>query len=164
MGQTSDQHSAPALSRVGTAFAALALAIFLGNVVLAVFDVAMRWVFRDPQSWVADIAQLSFPVAVACSFPAALESGHMIAIRFLGERIGPRATWALDTLGQLCMALLLSLFTWKMFVRAFSDWATGYKTSAIALPVAPTWLIVAVLLCICALIQFRRTWRTCARR
>jgi hypothetical protein len=62
------------------------------------------------------------------------------------------------------MALLLSLFTWKMFVRAFSDWATGYKTSTLALPTAPTWLIVAALLLACAFIQFRQTWRTCAGR
>lgn len=164
MDETSDRHSITTVTRFGSSFAALALAIFLGNVLLAVFDVAMRWVFREPQSWVADIAQLSFPVAVVCSFPVALESGHMIAIRFLGERIGPRATWALDTVGQLCMALLLSLYTWKMFARAFSDWATGYKTSAIALPVAPTWLVVAVLLFACSLIQFRQTWRTCTRR
>jgi len=159
MSESPDQHSIATVIRFSSALATLALAIFLGNVVLVAFDVVMRGVFRVPQSWVADIGQLSYPVALACCFPVALETGHMITVRALAGRIGPRATLALDLGGQLCMALLLSLFAWQMFARAFTDWTTGFETSVIALPVAPTWLIVAVVLCISALIQFRQTWR-----
>ena len=163
MSGTSAQHPTAIVTRFSSALATLALSIFLGNVALVAFDVVMRGVFRVPQSWVADIGQLSYPVALACCFPVALESGHMITVRALAGRIGLRATLALDFGGQLCMALLLSLFAWQMFARAFSDSTAGFETSVIALPVAPTWLIVAVVFCISALIQFRQTWRNWMR-
>ena len=127
MSESPDQHSIATVIRFSSALATLALAIFLGNVVLVAFDVVMRGVFRVPQSWVADIGQLSYPVALACCFPVALETGHMITVRALAGRIGPRATLALDLGGQLCMALLLSLFAWQMFARAFTDWTTGFE-------------------------------------
>ena len=144
---------------VGSVLAGVALAILLANVLLIAFDVLMRWVFRSPQSWVSDLAQLSYPVAIACCIPAALESGHMIAIRFLGEALGPRIARVLDLIGQTALVAVLGLFAWKMVGRAASDWSTGFKTSTIDLPVAPTWMVVAALLILCTLIQLRLTWR-----
>lgn len=163
MSEASQQHPAAGATRLGTALAALGIAILLGNVALVVFDVVMRSLLRLPQSWVADVGQLSYPIAMACCFPVALETGYMITVRGLGERIGPRAARVLDVAGQLSMALLLSLFAWQMFLRAYADWSNGFSTSVINAPVAPTWLIVALVLALCALIQFRQTWRACAR-
>ena len=91
MSEASSTQGAVARGTIGQALAAAAVLILLANVGLIAFDVVMRWILRTPQSWVADLAQVSYPVAIACCFPAALESGHMIAIRFLGERLGPRA-------------------------------------------------------------------------
>lgn len=142
-------------SRPGATLAGVALAILLGNVVLILVDVLARWLLRSPQSWVADIGQISYPVAIACCFPAALESGHMIAIRFLGEALGPRRARWLDLLGQLALLALLALFTWKMYSRAHSEWTGGFRTANIALRVGPTWFAVATLLALCVLIQAR---------
>lgn len=149
---------------IGSALAGVGLALLLANVLLIAFDVVMRWILRAPQSWVADIAQLSYPVAIACCFPAALESGHMIAIRFLGEKLGARAARVLDLVGQASLLPVLTLFAWKMIERAGADWSAGFKTSTIALPVAPTWIVVAALLVLCTAIQLRLTLRTLARR
>lgn len=148
---------------LGSTFAGLGLAILLANVALIGFDVVMRWIFRAPQSWVSDLAQLSYPIAIACCFPIALESGHMISIRFLGEKLGPRAAHVLDLFGQFSLVPVLGLFAWKMVERAGSDWSAGYKTSTIALPVAPTWAVVAGLLILCTLIQLRVTLRLLAK-
>lgn len=142
---------------LGDSLAVAGLCVLLGNVVLIGFDVVMRWVFRAPQSWVSDLAQLSYPIAIACCFPAALESGHMISIRFLGDKLGPRAAKALDLFGQFSLVPVLGLFAWKMVERTVSDWSAGFKTSTIALPVAPTWAVVSALLILCTLIQLRVT-------
>lgn len=154
--------AAPAWLRPGAALALVALAILLGNVGLIFVDVIARWLLRAPQSWVSDIGQITYPVAIACCFPAALESGHMIAIRFLGEWLGPRRARALDLIGQVALAALLALFTWKMFQRAQSEWAGGFKTANIALRVAPTWYAVASLLLLSTLVQARVVWSTIA--
>lgn len=146
-------------SSVGSLLALVALAILLGNVGLIGVDVLARWLLRAPQSWVADIGQVTYPVAVACCFPAALESGHMISIRFLGEWLGPRRARPLDLIGQVALAALLMLFTWKMLQRAQSDWSAGYKTANIGLRVAPTWFAVALLLLASALVQAQVVWR-----
>lgn len=151
--------AAPATSRIGSNLAAAALGILLVNVLLVAFDVLLRWLFRMPQSWVTDIASLTYPVALACCIPAALESGHMIAIRFLGEAAGPRTTAVLDFVGNVLMTMLLMLIAWKVGERAAADWNAGYKTVNIALPLAPTWAAVTALLGVSALVQFRLTWR-----
>lgn len=152
----------PAWQRPGAALAVVALVILLGNVGLIFFDVIARWLLRSPQSWVSDIGQVTYPVAIACCFPAALESGHMIAIRFLGEWLGPRRARPLDIVGQVALAALLVLFTWKMFQRAQSEWAGGFRTANIALRVAPTWYAVASLLLLSTLVQARMVWRSMA--
>jgi TRAP-type C4-dicarboxylate transport system permease small subunit len=149
----------PPWKQAGAALALVALAIFLGNVGLIFLDVLARWLLRAPQSWVSDIGQITYPVAIACCFPAALESGHMIAIRFLGDWLGPRLAKPLDVMGQIALMVLLALFTWKMFQRAQSDWAGGFKTANIALRTAPTWFVVAGLLALSTLVQVRVLWR-----
>jgi len=154
--------AATAWPRPGAALALVAVAILLGNVGLIFVDVIARWLLRSPQSWVSDIGQITYPVAIACCFPAALESGHMIAIRFLGEWLGPRRARPLDIVGQIALAALLVVFTWKMFQRAQSDWAGGFRTANIALRVAPTWFVVASLLLLSTLVQARVAWRAMA--
>lgn len=149
----------PTSSRIGRGLALAALALMLMNVLLVAFDVVLRWTARMPQSWVADIAAMTYPLALACCIPAALESGHMIAIRFLGEAIGPRTTRFLDFIGSVLLALLLALFAWKVIGRSVDDWSAGYKTTNIGLPLAPTWAGVAALLVVAALVQLRLTWR-----
>jgi TRAP-type C4-dicarboxylate transport system permease small subunit len=152
----------PGLSRFATAFALAALAIFLANVALIGVDVVARWLLRAPQSWVADIGQVTSPIAIACCFPVALESGYMIAIRFLGEWLGARPSRVLDILGHAALAALLALLAWKMLGRAMSDWVGGFRTSNTSLlPVAPTWFIVTALLLVCALVQLRVLWLAC---
>lgn len=146
-------------SRLGHLLAMTAVAILLCNVLLVAFDVALRWLARQPQSWVADIGSMTYPVALACCLPAALESGHMIAIRFLGQAIGPRTTGVLDFVGSVLLSGLLVLIAWKVTERAMDDWHAGYSTANIALPLAPTWAVVAGLLVVAALVQLRLTWR-----
>lgn len=160
MSAAPPQQDAVTRGSLGQGLASVAVLVLLANVALIAFDVVMRWLLRMPQSWVADLAQVSYPVAIACCFPAALESGHMIAIRFLGERLGPRAARVLDLIGQVALAAVLALLAWKMVERAAADWNTGFRTSTIDLPLAPTWALVAALLVLCALIQLRLTWRT----
>ncbi len=152
----------PAWLRPGAALALVALFILLGNVGLIFVDVIARWLLRSPQSWVSDIGQITYPVAIACCFPAALESGHMIAIRFLGEWLGPRRARTLDLIGQVALAALLAVFTFKMFQRAQSDWSGHFTTANIALRVAPTWYVVASLLLLSSLVQVRMVWRAIA--
>lgn len=163
MSENSEPFAPSASSRIGSGLAMTALAILLADVLLVAFDVVLRWGFRMPQSWVSDIASLTYPVALACCIPAALESGHMIAIRFLGEAIGPRTTRALDIVGSVLLTLMLALLSWKVGERAAADFNAGYKTANIALPLGPTWVIVAALLCVSTLVQARLTLRAALR-
>lgn len=160
MNQTTESPAAPRSSPLGRTLAMAAMLILLCNVLLVGFDVLLRWAAGRPQSWVADIASLTYPVALACCIPAALESGHMIAIRFLGEAVGARTTRVLDTLGSAVLAGLLILIAWKVTERTVDDWSAGYRTANIALPLAPTWAVVSALLAVAAVVQVRLTWRS----
>lgn len=146
------------LSRLAIAFAFLATAILFANVVLVAIDVLMRWLLNDPQSWVSDLAEVTYPIAIVSCFPVALEGGSMISIRVFGSVGHPRLGWFLDCLGQGALTALLGLFAWKVFWRAISDWHTGFATLTLKIPTAPTWVLVSLLLAMAALIQLRRTW------
>jgi hypothetical protein len=65
----------------------------------------------------------------------------------------------LDLLGSVLLSLMLAVVAWKTTQRALEDWDAGYKTATVALPLAPTWVVVSVLLAFSALVQFRLTWR-----
>lgn len=154
----------PPLSRLGTYLALIAIVVLAGNVGLVSLDVFMRWLFNQPQSWVSDIAELTYPIAIVCCFPVALESGSMISVRFMGAIAGKSVGWFLDCFGQLLLTLLLGLFAFKLFQRASSDWVAGYETVTLRWPIAPTWFLVAALLVLAALIQAHRTWLIYSRR
>ncbi len=158
MNPSDAQHAPPAMSRIAVGLAVAAMAVLLANVLLVGYDIALRWLLRQPQSWVSDLAAVSYPIALACCIPAALESGHMIAIRFLGEAIGSRTTRVLDLMGSALLSVFLVLIAWKVTERAVADWGAGYRTVNIGLPIAPTWAIVALLLAIAALVQLRLTF------
>jgi TRAP-type C4-dicarboxylate transport system permease small subunit len=162
MNPPTESPAGPASSRLTVFLAMAAILVLLANVLLVGWDVLLRWLLRSPQSWVSDVAAVTYPVALACCFPAALEGGHMIAMRFLGERLGPRAALALDVLGQASLGALLLVFSWKMAERAVADWGAGYTTSNIALPLAPSWAAVAALLVVSTVLQLRVTWRLLA--
>lgn len=159
MTPTTDAPAVLASSRIGRGLAMAAMGLLLMNVLLVGWDVMLRWVARSPQSWVSDIAAMSYPVALACCIPAALESGHMIAIQFLGHAIGPRTTRILDFLGSMLLAGFLALIAWKVAERSIADLGAGYTTANVSLPLAPTWVVVAALLAVAALVQSRLTWR-----
>lgn len=159
--------TSPQPTTVGTLSSTLALLgflILLGNVALVAFDVVVRWLVHAPQSWVSDVAELTYPIAFAAFFPAALEGGYMIVITFLGAVLGQRWAWLLDSLGQITMTLLLALFTWKVFERVLSEWTTGFATVNLAVPIAPSWLIVSALLLVATLVQAHRSLRICLGR
>lgn len=157
MSALNEMEAVPPTSRVARTLAMAAMCLLLVNVLLVAFDVVFRYAGR-PQSWVADIGSMTYPVALACCVPAALESGHMIAIRFLGQALGPRASAVLDLLGSVLLSALMLLLAWKTTERSIADWNAGYATANVSLPLAPTWGIVSALLWVGALVQLRMTW------
>lgn len=158
MSSHNETEAAAPSSWVARTLAMAAMFILMVNVLLVGWDVILRYSGK-PQSWVSDIGSMTYPVALACCIPAALESGHMIAIRFLGQAMGPRLTAVLDFIGSVLLSALMALFAWKTSERAMDDWNAGYATANVSLPLAPTWGVVSVLLVVAALVQFRMTWR-----
>lgn len=146
----------PPISRLSAFLALFAVAIFACNVALVAMDVTMRWLLRDPQSWVSDIQELTYPVALAACFPPALEGGAMIVIRLFDALPDKRLARLFDSVGQLAMAALLFVLAWKVFERAMSDWKAGFATVLLHVPVAPTWFAVAAILAVAAIIQTHR--------
>jgi TRAP-type C4-dicarboxylate transport system permease small subunit len=148
----------PGLSRLATGFAMLAIAILLCNVALVCYDVLIRWLANRPQSWVSDVAELTYPLAIVCCFPPAVETGSMIVIRAFSILPFKRLTWLLDCIGQLALAAILAFFAWKVFWRALADLNAGFATSLMRIPTGPTWLAVAAILALACLLQLRRSW------
>lgn len=158
MENSESEYGEAPFSRVAVGIAGLAVAILLFNVALTCYDVLMRWLLNQPQSWVSDFSELTYPLAIVCCFPVAVESGSMIVIRIMASLRNPIIAKAADAFGQVALAAMLCLFTWKVFWRAVSDWITGYATTLIKLPIGPTWFAVAAILAIATVMQIKRSW------
>ena len=133
--------------------ATFGIALLLVNVMIQMADVLSRWLLSAPQAWVADVYELTLPVAIAACFPLTLDERGMIAIEFLGGFLGPVADRILTGFGAVLLFLLFALMAWQMWGVAGEMVSTGRQTWMLGIPSAPTWYAVAAILAFAAVVQ-----------
>lgn len=133
------------------ALVGLAALLILSIMIMA--DVAMRWLFNAPIAGVEDMSRLVVAIAVAASLPAVLASRQNITIRFLGRALGRRVEVLLELLGALLVLAIMAGMAWYIQIYTNELAETGETTWLMAIPVAPFWQVVSVLLFLCVPIQ-----------
>ena len=133
--------------------AAAGIAVLLVNVGIQMIDILCRWLLNAPQAWVADVYELTLPVAIAACFPLTLSERGMIAIEFLGRALGPGVDRILTGTGASLLLVLFALMAWQTFDAAREMAQIGRTTWMLGLPTAPTWYAVSALIGFGALVQ-----------
>jgi TRAP-type C4-dicarboxylate transport system permease small subunit len=132
----------------------LALAAVAGLLLVAaatVADVTLRHLLGKPIRGYAELAALLTAVVVTGFLPAMIAQRGNLAIRFLGDLLGPRATRLLDAFGALAATAFFALMAWRYVLYSAEMWRGGERLAILRWSVAPWWWAVTVMIALAAL-------------
>ena len=151
------------LARIARVVALVGLAGLLIIAVVTVADILGRWLFNAPVTGTMDLTQVSIVVVISACFPAGVLHRQHIAIRFVGERIGPRTVTWLDFFGALVLLGVLAGIGWQFVVYTGEIIDQNQRTWIIKISYAPWWILGTTLFVVTvplqalvALVQFVR--------
>lgn len=139
--------------RATRVIALIGLAALLILAIITMADVGMRWLFNQPITGVDDLAKLVVAIAIAASIPAVLATRQNITIRFLGKALGRRAELIFEIFGSLIVLAVMAGMAWQIQIYTDELRQSGETTWLLAIPVAPFWQVVSVLLFLSVPIQ-----------
>lgn len=139
--------------RATRVIALIGLAALLVLAIITMADVGMRWLFNQPITGVEDLAKLVVAIAIAASIPAVLASRQNITIRFIGRALGRRAELIFEIFGSIVVFVIMAGMAWQIRIYTDELRKTGETTWLLAIPVAPFWQVVSVLLFLSVPIQ-----------
>jgi TRAP-type transport system small permease protein len=117
----------------------LAAAALVVLMMVTVFDVALRYLFRLPIRGSYDMVEITLLVFVFNGMAAAFLGRRQIVIDVLDKALGPRLAAALvrvaDVLSVLCLALLI----WAMLLPAGQAYQYGDVKMELRIPVYLLW-------------------------
>src|SRR5579871_2399382 len=138
---------------VARRIAVIAIAGMLLLSLLTIVDVGLRYLFSAPIPGLDEATQLIMAVIVSASLPIGIATRNHVTIDFFRRRIGPRYQAALEALGAVLILGMLVVLTVRFAAYAERLALRHDVTTIIALPIAPFWWAVTVMLGICASIQ-----------
>jgi len=126
------------LSTVATGIAALLMLAITG---IVGYGVALRYLMNSPQVWTDELVSYLIVLLVMLAAAEVLRRGEHISIDLLVERLGPRATFAVDVagmLGVIVVSLVLIVSGWDMaeFSATMGIKSVGYLAVPMWLPQA----------------------------
>jgi tripartite ATP-independent transporter DctM subunit len=120
---------------------------------LTIVDVSLRYFFSAPIIGLDEATQLIMAVIVSASLPVGIATRNHVTIDFLKGAIGPRLHAGLDAIGGALMLGMMVVLTLRFGAYADRLMLRHDVTTIVALPVAPFWWVVTVLLGVCAAMQ-----------
>ena len=139
-------------SRLALALAVVGCSCLLLLAIGTFADVVLRYVFARPIRGFVDVSALAGAVALSACMPHVVASRGNIAVDFLGQALGARATRWLNGFGALMTAAFFSLMAWQYARFALELKGTGETMAVLRWPVWPWWAAVALFIALTALI------------
>jgi len=143
----------PVILVLSRAIGCVGMGLLMLNIFVQIFDTVCRWLFLMPLSWVADLYELTLPIAIAACFPLTVAQGGMIAIAFLGDALGGLYKRLLNALGAAALLAVLAIITWQSCLYALEAQSNGRASFLLGIWMAPTWFVVMLFFGFAALIQ-----------
>ena len=130
----------------------VAVVTTFGMMLLTTADAGGRYLFNRPILAAFELTTSYLMVAaVFLALPHAYQQGANIRVTFLVDRLGRRLRLVIDHVVQLVSLLYCALLVFATFRQAYHIMATGTTFTTLDLPQWPGHLIVAIGLCLTAL-------------
>ena len=109
---------------LGICIASLLLAI-MG---LTFVDVIGRYFFNAPLKAAYEVIKLAMGVVVFAGIPLITARSEHISVSLVESVVPPAFRWAMNIFANLVSAVVLGLFTWRLWVLTERFWAYGDST------------------------------------
>lgn len=114
--------------------------VLFGMTLMSTLSILGRWLLSRPIPGDYEIAQIGTAVAVSAFLPwCALRGGHVL-VDFLTNDAPVRVRSALDTIGNLAVAVVGLLAAWRLTIGMIDLRASGETTMVLSIP---TWYAYA---------------------
>lgn len=123
-----------ALSRLITPLGALGSLLFLGVACIIVYEVVMRFVFRAPTMWVAEISSLLTIVAAFLIFAYTLQEKGHTRVDFVTAYLSKGSAFLLEVFTTGLGILLCAILTVHGVKMVHSSYAMGELSQTLQLP------------------------------
>ena len=105
--------------RISELIARAASYLFLVIVVIATYEVVMRYAFNAPTTWVHEVSVMLAAAAFVIGGPVVHQTRHHIAITFIFERMSPRRQQWASAIGSVLTLAFLLLLTYAATRQAW---------------------------------------------
>jgi C4-dicarboxylate transporter DctQ subunit len=133
--------------------------LFLGAVLVSLYEVFMRYVLNSPQFGLNEIVGIFMPWAIFIGFGRALKQNHHIAVDVVYDRFPFPVKRVLAVLSNLIGAgygLFLMVTGIKMVLTAKSD---GFNTIALGIPIWTTYIILPLSMALFCIYFAHKTYK-----
>ncbi|MCZ4260647.1 TRAP transporter small permease [Limimaricola sp. G21655-S1] len=154
------------LMRLVRVFAGIGGAALVAIMLVTVASVTLRGLLGRPIPGDYELVELGSAIAIFCFLPWCQATGGNVVVDFFTQGVGPRATRALDALGDLIWLLIAALLLWRLTLGGIEMHEYDEQTMVLRLPVWWSFFIVLpamtllVATCAATLIAHLRGMRT----
>lgn len=132
------------------------LAVAGGTLLLALtlvtcIDVVARYAYDAPLPGAYELTEIFLATLVFLALPLTTRRGEHVEVDLLDMVAGGRITRAVRPVTGLLMALVLAVFSWRLFVHGLRLAEDGTVTNSLSLPLSPVAFLAAVTCAISAL-------------
>lgn len=124
----------------------LGMGFLVGLMIMVVFEVSARYIFRTPLKGYIDIMEMMMAVLVFLALAFCQAEGGNIRMELFMERVlkGRRRYWAVETFHLLTAAAGFGVIAIYSCTNALNAYRVGDATMSIHLPIWPARVLVAV--------------------
>ena len=140
------------IDRLNGCFGSIASVIFLPILLITVFEVLARYLFRNPTIWAWDLNKQLFAALIMFSGGYGLLQGSHISVDVLYLKLSPRRRAFLDLLTSTIFfyaMLMITKYSWEMFTFSWkiketmsTVWAPPYYTFRLLIPIGSSLCIL----------------------
>lgn len=138
--------------------------LFFFSLCIAVYEVFMRYVFKEPHDWGDELSLTAMLFSVFLAACLALREGHMTIVDVVPQMLKPRARDILELMINIVTTITCAVFGWSGFLTVQMFFIRGSKASS-SLEI-PFWLVYIALplsMGLCALVGLESIFKLVAK-
>lgn len=147
------------IDSVSWAGAVVAGSLMFIAVILVVYGVIMRYIFRSPAAWTVELTGFMFLGVVAFTLAYVLRTGGHIGVDFLVSRLSQKGQRIQAIFGCIVLIIYAAIAGWAGWLTTLEYLQKGRTSEALQIPLAATQIILPIsflVLCLAALAQISR--------
>lgn len=135
----------------------ISISAALIGALIIVIDVLGRWLFGTSVFALNEIMSAIFAIAISLTLPAGAANRINLKIDLLAHLTGPKLTAWLRFVGSIMLFIFFAVLAWRLGGLAVRYYGQGRASALLQIPLAPTYMAIAVAMASAAIVQIFNT-------